>query len=224
MNASTRPMPLGIEGFTYADLHALPARDLFDEFCRQAAEFDPALWAEWDAYRTAPDEPRPPLVSDLLVRMAPHVSRFVPRLFQVERPAGDVERRRTNWIRCSASRWTSCGSARCRCVKGGAHVPRDPADVAVVNRLVAPFSNLDGERAVAAAGCALLDREAALRESGSDAEKAAVAADIDALKRWCASRLHDPMFRGWVTLRFPETVDYQNLVQVQRPEPTCAKR
>ena len=60
MNVPTRPMPLGIEGFTYADLFA-PSRlsDLHDEFCRQAAEADPALWAEWEAYRTAPDEPRP---------------------------------------------------------------------------------------------------------------------------------------------------------------------
>ena len=61
MNAPTQPMPLGIEGFTYADLYA-PSRlsDLHDEFCRQAAEADPALWAEWDAYRTAPDAPRSP--------------------------------------------------------------------------------------------------------------------------------------------------------------------
>ena len=60
MNAPTRPMPLGIEGFTYADLHAPDRlRDLYDEFCRQTAEFDPALWAEWDAYRAAPDDRAP---------------------------------------------------------------------------------------------------------------------------------------------------------------------
>ena len=199
-------MPLGIEGFTYADLYA-PSRlsDLYDEFCQHAAEADAALWTEWEAYRTAPDEPRPALVvSDLIVRMAPHVSRFIGRLFQVEMPAGEVRaqtfeldtlfRFKTDFVRGRAA----------LLVKGGAHVPHDPADAAVVTRLVAPFSNLDGERAVAAAGCALLDREAALGESGSDPEKAAVAADIDALKRWCASHLHDPPFSSWVTLRFPE--------------------
>ena len=212
-------MPLGIEGFTYADLYA-PSRlrDLHDEFCRQAAEADPALWAEWQAYRTAPDEPRPaPVVSDLLVRMAPHVSRFVGRLFQVEMPAGEVRAETHELDPLFRFKMDFVRKRALPLVKGGAHVAHDPADAAVVNRLVAPFSNLDGERAVAAAGCALLDREATVRESGSDAVKAAVAAEVDALKRWCASRLHDPMFRGWVTLRFPETMDYQNLVQVQRP-------
>ena len=49
-------MPLGIAGFTYADLHA-PARlrDLHDLFCRDVASRNPALWAEWDAYRRDPE-------------------------------------------------------------------------------------------------------------------------------------------------------------------------
>jgi NADPH-dependent glutamate synthase beta subunit-like oxidoreductase/NAD(P)H-flavin reductase len=212
-------MPLGIDGFTYADLY-VPARlrDLYEAFCRQAAEHDPALWAEWEAYRAEPDSPRPaPVVSDLLVRMAPHVSRFLTRLFQVEMETGEVRARTHQLDPLFRFKSDFVRKRALPLVKGGKHVPRDPADVAVVDRLAAPFVDLDGERAVAAAGCALLDREAALRESGSDAEKAAVAADIDALKRWCASCLHDPMFRGWVTLKFPETVDYQNLVQVQRP-------
>jgi NAD(P)H-flavin reductase/NADPH-dependent glutamate synthase beta subunit-like oxidoreductase len=212
-------MPLGIEGFTYADLYA-PSRlsDLHDEFCRQAAEADPALWAEWQAYRTAPDDPRPaPVVSDLLVRMAPHVSRFIGRLFQVEMPAGEMRAQTHELDPLFRFKMDFVRKRALPLVKGGAHVAQDPADASVVNRLVAPFSNLDPERAVAAAGCALLDREAAVRETGSDEVKAALAADVDALKRWCASRLHDPIFRGWVTLRFPETMDYQNLVQVQRP-------
>ena len=219
MNAPKQPMPLGIEGFSYADLYAPDRlRDLYDEFCRQTAEFDPALWAEWDAYRAAPDDSRPgPVVSSLIVRMAPHVSRFVGRLFQVETPAGDLRAQTHQLDPLFRFKSDFVRKRALPLVKGGAHVPRDPADVAVVDRLAAPFVDLDGERAVAAAGCALLDREAALRESGSEADKAAVAADIEALKRWCASCLHDPMFRGWVTLHFPETVDYQHLVRVQRP-------
>jgi hypothetical protein len=105
-------------------------------------------------------------------------------------------------------------------VKGGVHVHRDPADVAVVERLVHPYAHLDRERAVAAAGCDLLDREAYLREGGSDEDKATLAVELEALKRWCASCLHDPQYKSWVTFKFPETVDYQNLVQVQRPRPS----
>ena len=40
-----------------------------------------------------------------------------------------------------------------------------------------------------------------------------------AFKRWCAACLHDHGYRPWVIFRFPETVDYFNLVQVQRPRP-----
>src|SRR6186713_1571900 len=97
MNATAPTMPLGIEGFSYADLHA-PSRlkDLYEVFCGRVAAADPAFWAEWDAYRAAPDAARSPiLVSDLIVRMAPHVSRFVETLFQVEGATGQVRARTT---------------------------------------------------------------------------------------------------------------------------------
>ena len=39
-------LPLGIEGFTYADLHvAARLRDLYDLFCRRVADSDPEFWA-----------------------------------------------------------------------------------------------------------------------------------------------------------------------------------
>src|SRR5436309_1009857 len=34
-----------------------------------------------------------------------------------------------------------------------------------------------------------------------------------------AARLHDRVYRPWVIFRFPETLDYWNLVEVQHPEP-----
>ena len=215
-------MPLGIEGFTYADLHD-PARlhDLHDLFCRDVEGRDPAFWAEWARYQAEPDAPRTPMeVSDLLVRMAPHVSRFVAELFVVEEArAGTVTvtaamdalfRFKVDFVRKRAL----------PLLKGHAHLTVDPADAAVVETLVSRHSGeLDRELALAREGCALLDREAALRVEGSDADKTAVAAELDALKRWCAACLHDPAYRSWVIFRFPETLDYTNLVQVQRPKP-----
>ena len=68
--------PLGIAGYTFADLHK-PQRlsSLYDGFCAEVAAVDPTLWSEWDAYRRAPDAPRSPIaLSNLLVAMAPHVS------------------------------------------------------------------------------------------------------------------------------------------------------
>jgi NAD(P)H-flavin reductase/NADPH-dependent glutamate synthase beta subunit-like oxidoreductase len=219
MSPTDTTMPLGVEGFTYADLYA-PARlkDLYDRFCRDVADADPAFWAEWDAYRTAPDAERSPVaVSDLVVRMAPHVSRFVQALFDVEGAARDVKTRTADLDELFRFKVDFVRKRSLPLVKGGAHVHRTPADIGVVDRLAAAFPGLDRERAIAAAGCQLLDRETALRADGSEADKAAVTADIDALKRWCASCLHDPAYKEWVVFRFPETLDYQNLVQIQRP-------
>ena len=72
--------------------------------------------------------------------------------------------------------------------------------------------------ALAQLGCSLLDREEALGATGSDADKAAVAAEIESLKRWCAAHVHSPSYRGWVVFRFPENLDYDHLVQIQRPD------
>ena len=85
-------MPMGIEGFTYADLHAAPRlRDLYEVFCGRVEAADPEFWQEWSAYAAAPDAPRTPQQhSELIVRMAPHVSRFVAELFDVTGAAGAI--------------------------------------------------------------------------------------------------------------------------------------
>src|SRR5687767_15387153 len=221
MNMPPQPMPLGIDGFTYADLYE-PSRlrDLYDVFCGRVAAADPEFWRLWDGYRSDPDSIASPIErSDLIVRMAPHVSRFVAGLFRVDDAVAGIGdgtkaldplfRFKIDFVRKRAL----------PLVKGGAHVHLDPADVAAVEHLASHHGDLDLELAIATAGCALLDRETAVRATGSDEEKAAVAAQIDALKRWCAACLHDPGYRPWVIFRFPETVDYFNLVQVQRPRP-----
>jgi len=212
-------MPLGVEGFTYADLYS-PARlaELYDQFCRDVAADNPELWAEWDAYRAAPDAPRSPvLVSDLIVRMAPHVSRFVETLFRIDWAGASLRARTHDLDELFRFKVDFVRKRSLPLVKGGAHVHREAGDAAMVEALVEPFAGLDPERAVAAAGCQLLDRETALRAEGTDADKAALTQQIDALKRWCASCLHDPAYKEWVVFRFPETLDYQHLVQIQRP-------
>ena len=83
---------LGVPGYTFADLHQ-PERlaSLYERFCEEVAATDPRLWHDWDAYRRAPDAPPPPVaLSNLLTAMAPHVSRFVKRLFDVDAPAAAV--------------------------------------------------------------------------------------------------------------------------------------
>jgi NAD(P)H-flavin reductase/NADPH-dependent glutamate synthase beta subunit-like oxidoreductase len=219
MNQSAQPMPLGIDGFTYADLYQ-PSRlrDLYDVFCERVAAADPDFWRQWDVYRSAPERVASPIErSDLIVRMAPHVSRFVAALFGVGDAVAGIDAGTHSLDPLFRFKIDFVRKRALPLVKGGAHVHLDPTDVALVERLAQPWAHLDRELAIATAGCALLDRETAARANGSDAEKAQIAAEVDALKRWCAACLHDPGYRPWVIFRFPETLDYFNLVQVQRP-------
>ena len=209
-SAPSSGMPLGVPGYKFADLHQ-PERlsSLYDRFCEEVQSVDPSLWREWDAYRCDPEAPRPPVqLSNLLIAMAAHVSRFVVRLFDVTSSANglvaattaedDLFRFKVDFVRRRALPLLKSG-----------HVVSTPDDDAIVRGLIGGGSR-DLELALARAGCALLDREKA---EGA----AAVALEVEALKRWCAARIHDSAYRGWVVFRFPENVEPWHLVNVQRP-------
>jgi NADPH-dependent glutamate synthase beta subunit-like oxidoreductase/NAD(P)H-flavin reductase len=206
--------PLGVPGYTFADLHQ-PERlsSLHDRFCEEVQAADPALWREWDRYRHAPDEPRPPVeLSNLLIAMAGHVSRFVVRLFDVSSAAGhlatgthaedDLFRFKVDFVRRRALPLLKSGP-----------VTSTAEDDAIVRGLIGAVGTRDVELAVARAGCALLDRE----KAGAGASDGTPAAEMEALKRWCAARVHDHAYRSWVIFRFPENVEPWHLVSVQRP-------
>jgi NADPH-dependent glutamate synthase beta subunit-like oxidoreductase/NAD(P)H-flavin reductase len=222
---------LGVPGYAFSDLHE-PERlaSLYERFCEGVAAADPALWREWDAYRAAPDAPRPPVaLSNLLVAMASHVSRFVTRLFSVDAQANviadathaqdDLFRFKVDFVRRRVL----------PLLKSGARAAVSAGDDAIVEHLVQGASQDDRELAIARAGCALMDLEKAASVSASarsgggipakpDRSVAALGIEIEALKRWCAARVHDPAYRGWVIFRFPENLDYWRLVEVQHPE------
>jgi NADPH-dependent glutamate synthase beta subunit-like oxidoreductase/NAD(P)H-flavin reductase len=237
MHAPTAHDALGIAGFTFADLHQ-PARlkALYDLFCDEVRRTEPDLWAQWEAHRATPTALGPVAQSNLIVAVAPHVSRFLTRLFGVGAEAGqmvaatrvydDLFRFKIDFVRRRAL----------PLLKSGTHVEATADDHARVEHAVARDERSGGaslsagalataeappdpELALAGYGCSLLDREEVARTAGTDAEKGAVAAEIESLKRWCAAHVHDPRFRHWVVFRFPETVDALNLVRVERPDP-----
>lgn len=211
---------LGIAGFTFADLHH-PARlhALYELFCDDVRRSEADLWAQWEAHRLAPTALGPVARSNLIVAMAPYVSRFLSRLFSVgpeaeamvaqTRAYDDLFRFKIDFVRRRAL----------PLLKGGVAVQADADDHAYVSGHLAGIDD-DGARelALSRVGCGLLDREEAARVSGSDDEKQAIAAEIDRLKRWVAAHLHDPRYRGWVVFRFPETIEPMHLVHVVRPD------
>src|SRR3954454_22247006 len=216
---TVRTASLGVPGYSFADLHE-PERlaSLYDRFCEEVEAADPALWGEWDAYRQSPDAPRPPIaLSNLLIAMAPHVSRFLKRLFDVDAPASaiaaatrvqdDLFRFKVDFVRRRAL----------PLLKNGAHVVSTPADEAIVEAMIAGTPANDRELAIARAVCALLDREKTTNVASR--QSPAASADSEAMKRWCAARIHDRAYRHWVVFRFPEIVEPFHLVDVEHPDP-----
>ncbi|MBM4200698.1 MAG: pyridine nucleotide-disulfide oxidoreductase, partial [Gammaproteobacteria bacterium] len=77
---------LGLPGFTYPDLYdSARLAELSLAFDRHVEECDPELFGVFRDYRAcAGAGMEPEAVSDVLVRVAPHVGAFVARLFRVE--------------------------------------------------------------------------------------------------------------------------------------------
>jgi NADPH-dependent glutamate synthase beta subunit-like oxidoreductase/NAD(P)H-flavin reductase len=209
MSSGTSPFaPLGITDFTFADLHR-PARlrQLHGRFVDQVKATEPELWAQWEQYREVPDSLGAVARGNIVVAMAPHVSRFISALFGVGEHAEQLVAATRAYDVLFRFKIDFVRRRALPLLKGGAHVTATAEDHALVETILSG----DNEMALAAYGCSLLDREAA--------DKTAVASEIESLKRWCAAHVHDPRYRGWVVFRFPENLDYDHLVQIQRLDP-----
>ena len=191
MSASTSPnTALGIPGFSFADLHQ-PARlgDLYRRFAGEVQASEPELWAQWEQYRSVPESLGAVARGNLVVAMAPHLSRFVTRLFSVGSDADALVAATRAYDALFRFKIDFVRRRAVPLLKGGAQVTATAEDHAFVESGFTRIGS-DGEMALAQLGCALLDREEALRAEGADADKAAVAAEIESLKRWCAAHLH----------------------------------
>src|SRR5712671_3751716 len=195
--AAAASTDLGVPGYTFADLHD-PERlaSLYERFCEEVEAADSGFWAQWDAYRKAPDAPRTPLaLSNLLVGMAPYVSRFLTRLFEVQSDLDALRRETTAQDDVFRFKIDFVRRRALPLLKGGAHVASTPEDDAVVARLTAAAPREDLELAIARIGCALMTRE----KAGDTSES--LKSELESLKRWCAARLHDRAYRSWVIFR-----------------------
>lgn len=83
-STSTRDFALGVAPFTYSDLYKSERlRDLAMAFDEEVARKDPALAQAFAEYRGG-KELEGPAISDLLIRVAEYLGKFVARLFHVE--------------------------------------------------------------------------------------------------------------------------------------------
>ena len=269
-DSENRDFSLGIQGFTYGDLYR-PERlkELADTFYAAMAEDDPELAATFEGYRlSGGKEISPKAESDLLVRTAPHLSRFVARMFGIEaelETLGYVITRESDVFvmkREFIQRRVVKRPASEYSVERRAHLEQSAQTLLEIGFDLSDDLELAVAQAVASllrwdkAFEKFLAKKAELSEdirqcvtnlyqvlSENEASRTAwaeilpgAASDLtdearqtflkqvlDRLEGWLHALSTTPETRhrikDWVSFRLPEAVEYQHLVQINRPRP-----
>jgi NADPH-dependent glutamate synthase beta subunit-like oxidoreductase/NAD(P)H-flavin reductase len=212
-------LQLGIPGFTYADLYR-PAklRELFERWHDELQKSDPPLAARYDAYRATQGDGLSAIeISNLLVDLAPTVSGFVARLFDVTAET-DAQRRKVE-AELHVFRFKDEFVKRRALKRKADECSRDAGDK-VLHALGVLHESCDDERKVALAIVSLLDREAELKKGPADApELLTLKNDLGALEQWVVARKGE-LGKKWLSFKFAHaTPDALELVQIRRPEP-----
>ena len=211
----------GISGFSFEDLQK-PERlaALLKLFHEDVARTDPATAAAWKPYADLHGEGFTPIqVSDLLVRMAPHVSRFVTKLFGVTEAVEELRARILGMTplylfkrdivgRRVFKKYTKEKPPAPGLAKAGAAV--------LASRPVAPGDDEEMHTARVA-----LDLLALEKKSGATK-------DLEAVEAWLWERAHDPArrleMREWASFRQPEDMKFPDgLVELER-DPAAPER
>jgi len=197
-------MPLGVGGFTYADLHEPQRlRELYNLFDRWFAAESPEHHARFDAYRACKGVGMTPVArSEALLAGAPYVGHFVAKLFGVEKEAQHfremVRRNDPLWrfkkdfvkkriLRDGAGKSWSAGSEKAEAVAKAALQSMTPAPVG---------GTTDEERTIATAALPLFEVDEVARK----AAKAGGAQWTDELRERARK------VRGALLPLFPEVV------------------
>ncbi|HEX8353929.1 MAG TPA: FAD-dependent oxidoreductase [Pyrinomonadaceae bacterium] len=263
--------PLGVEGFTYGDLYRPERlRALAEAFYAEVGREDSALHDALAEYVASRGEnlKGTRAESDLLIAAAPHLSRFVARLFRVESERGRlaegiraqdpvfqfkqfVQRRATKSFPAERAAAVDVGAADAALERlrhaAFADTLGDDRELGVARMTVRlleweknyPKEGVRQEEAWSderareagaaasklagtAAGAALAAWRAEGDEGGADENRAFVRAALRLVEAWAAAHALRPDARervkAWVSFRFPHPLNYEHLVQLERPE------
>ncbi|MCK6448325.1 MAG: FAD-dependent oxidoreductase [Planctomycetes bacterium] len=221
VSAPARPLSLGVPGFTFADLHR-PEKlaELQRSFVADLARADAALAERYQAYLGDQLSLTPPEESQLLIDVGRHVSRFVTKLFGIEKEAlarrGElVDRQLVFKVRNEFIK------KHVRSAKLAAG--QDPRDVqARARALLAKLPGLplakDDEERFATRVWVLLQKQAGEKACDGASETVAEALELVALHFKLLKEAKDPSLAGWRSLRELETLDFEKgLVHHVRP-------
>jgi NADPH-dependent glutamate synthase beta subunit-like oxidoreductase/NAD(P)H-flavin reductase len=267
---------LGVEGFAYGDLYRPERlRELAEAFYAEVESVDAALHASLMEYVETRGEriKGTKAESELLIAAAPYLSRFVARLFRVERDRDELAARLRaqdpifqfkQFVQRRAMKSFPAERAAAVAVEAAdgalellrraafADTPDDDRELGVARmtaRLLeweknypkegarqdeawseerarevgaarAKIEGTEVERALAAWSGEVVGTDAEGGETEADRDRAFVRSALRLLEAWAAAHALRPDVRvqGWVSFRFPHPLNYEHLVQLERPE------
>ncbi len=228
---------LGIPGFRFADLNRVRRIAALDQVFRQELSLaDSDSSALYEAYREAEGRGyEPKAASDIITTVAPHLGRFVARIFQIEGNYLELQQRALSDGRIFEWKKKYLDKQVLRRRPSTQEMQQwDLSELefdyrALVDRCLteAPLA-ADPERELAEAGLAVLeDAESATAQNDQD-RLAAAEGDLAIIQKWSAALAFHPGLRErsapFSLLKLPETVDYQHLVQIDRFDEAVPER
>ncbi len=212
---------LGIAPFTYADLHTAEGlKRLYEVWLAEFREGDAGLYASYQRYRDLSTRGQfgKVEVSKLLCEVAPWVSRFIVRLFgkEVQAAADAIARQTARDLELFRFKDEFIKRRMMRRA-----VPVNVSHILEEGRILLDRYGCDAlhnERAVSQVALHLLDQERALlSRPADDLALKQVRAEIDLLADLLLLHRDELQTKhGWLSLKFPANINYQNLVPLQK--------
>src|SRR5579871_3602309 len=214
-------LPLGIQGFRFADLNRVRRIATLDQiFCEELAAADPQLAVELQEYRKGN------FSSDVLIRVGAYVGPFVARLFRIEAEVQQLREkllqqgRIFEWKKKFLDKRVLKTQPSAAEMAGWDLDKREIQYREVVSRVLgSEHVHLadDPERELAEVGLRVL-------EPADGEEKGIVRpGDLEILENWAKALAFHPELRsrskGFSSFTLPEKIDYQNLVPLERLDP-----
>ncbi len=229
--------PLGIAGFRFADLNRVRRiAELDSVFREELKAADPGLSTDYEDYRLAEGKGLDALSeSELLIRVAPHLGRFVARIFHIEAEYHALQERVLGDGRIFEWKKKYLDKQVLKESPSAEEMQRwDLSDLEfnyreLVDRRLAqaPFAE-DPERELAEVGLTVLEALEAAKSENALQQLASAQGDLETIRKWASALAFHPSLKErsahLALFKVPETLDYQNLVHIERFDPQLPER
>ena len=220
---------LGVPGFRFADLNRVRRIASLDEIFREELKLhDPDLSLLYEAYREAGGEGYDAqTASDITLRVAPYVNRFIVKLFQIEAEHAQLQEHILSDGRIFEWKKKYLDKYVLKQHPSGEELAQwDLSELefnyrALIDRHFSQASLAeDPEAELAEVGLLVLEALENAKARHSQEELAVAQEDLKIIQKWCLALAFHPFLKSrsekLPSLKTPHPLNYQNLVQIDR--------